>query len=225
MVSKALSVPSAADSRRRKPIEATALLTLRPLSASELHRVSRVLAAEGIDGLHTTRIRLTARDAETVSHGDARSVPATIIQEDIPNSTEPEAILADALDSARARGAALKGKLLADPGMLTTAGMAERLGLSEEGVRLKRKRHEILGLEFAKRGIRYPVWQILPDRQLLPALPRLFALLGDDPWRLFRFLQQHHGELGGRRACDALQRGHVEAVLAAAENAASGAFA
>jgi len=92
--------------------------------------------------------------------------------------------------------------------------------MSEEGIRLKWKRH---GLEFAKRGVRYPGWQVLPDRQLLPALPRLFAVLGDDPWRLFRFLQQRDGELGGERALEALRQGRIE--LAAAENAARGAFA
>lgn len=40
--------------------------------------------------------------------------------------------------------------------MLNTAAIANLLGMSEEGVGLKRKRHEILGLEPAKRGIRYP---------------------------------------------------------------------
>jgi hypothetical protein len=225
MASKALSVPSATEGRRRKPIEATALLALRPLSASELQRVSRVLASEGIEGLRATRVRLTAHDAETLGHGDAGPVSATIIREhasDLPNG---DAALAEAIRAARGRGDTLKQELLADPEMLNTAAMAERLGMSEEGIRLKRRRHEILGLEFAKRGIRYPGWQVLPDRQLLPALPRLFAVLGDDPWRLFRFLQQHHAELGGQRALEALRRGRVEAVLMAAENAARGDFA
>ena len=224
MASKALSIPGA-DGRRRKPVEATALVALRPLSAGELQRVSRVLATEGIEGLHATRIRLTARDAETVSHGDTGPVSAAIVQERLPDPAKPNGALAEAIGAARARGAALKEELLADPDMLNTASIAARLGMSEEGVRLKRKRHEILGLEFAKRGIRYPGWQVLPDQRLLPALPRLFALLGDDPWRLFRFLQQHHSELGGQRALEALRRGHVEAVIAAAENAACGAFA
>jgi hypothetical protein len=225
MTSKALSIPSAAGGHRRKPVVATALLALRPLSAGELQHVSRILAAEGIEGLHATRIRLTARDAETVGHGDVGLVSATIVQAQLPDPAHLETNLAEALTAARARGAAVKEELLADPDMLNTTSMAERLGMSEEGVRLKRKRHEILGLEFAKRGIRYPSWQVLPNRHLLPALPRLFALLGDDPWRLFRFLQQHHSELGGQRALEALQRGRVESVLAAAENAASGAFA
>ena len=50
-------------------------------------------------------------------------------------------------------------------------------------------------------------------------------LLGDDPWRLLRFLQQHHSELGGTRAVDALREGRIDQVLAAAENIATGAFA
>jgi hypothetical protein len=226
MASKPLSVPPATGGGGGKPVEATALLALRPLSASELHRASRALAAEGIGGLHATRVRLTARDARAVGRGKSGPISATIVPDGrAAPAPDPNNALAGALRTARARGAAVQEELLADPEMLNTAGMAERLGMSEEGVRLKRKRHEILGLEFARRGIRYPGWQVLPNRQLLPALPRLFAILGDDPWRLFRFLQQHHAELDGRRALEALQHGRVEAVLAAAENAASGAFA
>jgi hypothetical protein len=52
--------------------------------------------------------------------------------------------------------------------------------MSEEGVRLKRRRHGILGLEAPRRGIRYPAWLVLEDRQLLPALPPFFAMLDDD---------------------------------------------
>jgi hypothetical protein len=38
-------------------------------------------------------------------------------------------------------------------------------------------------------------------------------------------LQQHHAELRGQRAFEALQKGRVDEVLAAAENAAMGVFA
>jgi hypothetical protein len=34
--------------------------------------------------------------------------------------------------------------------MLSTAEMADRLGMSEEGMQLKRKRHDLLGLEFCQ---------------------------------------------------------------------------
>ena len=213
---------------RREPIEVTALLALRPLSAGELKRVSRALAAEGLEDMRPTRIFLTQDDAKAVAAGDERAVPASIVRDKAPRparTRSSDAALTAALAAARARGAAVQEELLADPEMLNTAGIANLLGMSEEGVRLKRKRHEILGLESAKRGIRYPAWQVLEGRQLLPALPRLFAMLGDDPWRLFRFLQQHHGELGGDRALDALRHGKVNGVLAAAENTATGAFA
>jgi hypothetical protein len=229
MATKPLPLPASAPrSPRRKPVEVTALLALRPLSAGEWKRVSLALAAEGLADMRPTRLVLTPDDAKAVAAGDERVVPASIARDKASRSARarsPDAALTEALAAARARGAAVKEELLADPDMLNTAAIADLLGMSEEGVRLKRKRHEILGLESAKRGIRYPAWQVLEGRQLLPALPRLFAMLGDDPWRLFRFLQQHHSELGGDRALDALRHGRVDGVLAAAENTATGAFA
>jgi hypothetical protein len=212
---------------RHKPVELTALLALRPLSAGELKRVSRALAAEGLADMRPTRIVLTADDAKAVAAGDERAIPASILRDKAPRlarAPSPNGALTEALAAARTRGAAAKKELEANPDMLNTAAIADLLGMSEEGVRLKRRRHEILGLESAKRGIQYPAWQVLDGRQLLPALPRLFAVLGDDPWRLFRFLQQHHSELGGDCALDALRRGRVDGVLAAAENIATGAF-
>jgi hypothetical protein len=223
------SLPSPAPRRpRRTPVEVTALLVLRPLSEGEFKRVSRALAAEGLGEMRPTRITLAPDDAKAVAAGDVRAIPASIVRDTAAPPApagDPDGALTEALAAARGRGAAVKEALLADPDMLNTAAMAELLGMSEEGVRLKRKRHEILGLESAKRGIRYPAWQVLEGRQLLPALPRLFAMLGNDPWRLFRFLQQHHSELGGARALDSLRQGRVEGVLAAAENTATGALA
>ncbi len=222
MASKPFPLPSPlAAPRRRKPVEVTGLLAQRSLSVGEIERVSRVLAAEGFADLVPARITIAPASLDA-----AAPVSATILPDDRHRATpDAETTLADALATARARGAALQDELLGGPDMLSTAEMADRLGMSEEGIRQKRKRHEVLGLQFARRGLRYPAWQILPDRQLLPALPRLFALLGDDPWRLFRFLLQHHGELAGKRAVDALRHGRLDAVLAVAENAARGAFA
>jgi hypothetical protein len=228
MATKLVPLPaSAARNPRRKPVEVTALLALRPLSDGELQRISRALAAEGLADMRPTRIVLTSDDAKAVAAGNEHAVPASIVRGKAPRlarARNPDAALTEALATARTRGAEVKEELLADPDMLNTAAIADLLGMSEEGVRLKRKRHEILGLESAKRGIRYPAWQVLEGRQLLPALPRLFAMLGDDPWRLFRFLQQHHNEIGGDRALDALRLGRVDGVLAAAENTATGAF-
>ena len=125
----------------------TALLSLRPLSAGELRRVLRALAAEGLAEMRVTRIVLTLQDAQAVSEGDDSPITVTIVPDKPLPPTwarTPEAALTEALAAARARGAAVKEDLLADPEMLNTAGMAELLGMSEEGVRLKRKRQHAL---------------------------------------------------------------------------------
>jgi hypothetical protein len=213
---------------KSKSVEMTAFLTLRRFSEDELERASRALASEGLYDLWPTRVVLATDDAEAVAAGRERVVPASLAPFDgalnPARSGSLDVPLDRALAAARTRGRIEKERMLADSSMLNTAAIANLLGMSEEGVRQKRKRHEVLGLELAKRGIRYPAWQVLEGRQLLPALPQLFDILGDDPWRLFRFLQQHHGELGGDRALDALRSGHVDGVIAAAENTAAGAY-
>jgi hypothetical protein len=226
MASKALSTSTNSAGKGRKPMPVTAFLAAHQLSAREIAQVSRALEENGIKGLRAMKI-LLATPADHLRELDQEPVPVSIVEYDGPikPGIGPVGALAAALDAARARGAAVKDEMLSDPDMLSTAGLAEQLGMSEEGVRLKRRRHEVLGVEVAKRGIRYPAWQVLPGRKILPGLPRLFAVLGDDPWRLLRFLQQHHAELRGKRAFEALQQGRVDEVLAAAENAAMGAFA
>ena len=226
MASKAVSISTNPAGKGRKPMPVTAFLATHQLSAGEIAQVSRALEEKRIKGLRATKL-LLGTPANHLRELDQEPVPASIVENDGPVGADigPAGALAAALDAARARGAILKDEMLSDPDMLSTAGLAERLGMSEEGIRLKRRRHEVLGVEVAKRGIRYPAWQVLPGRQILPGLPRLFAVLGDDPWRLLRFLQQHNAELRGQRAFEALQKGRVDEVLAAAENAAMGAFA
>lgn len=216
-------------SREGRPaeIEGMALVALRTMSPVEMARVSKALEREGISGVRLARLHLSRTDARRVAEGGSASILATFESEDdqaVIDET-PEQGLERALREARARGDALKRDLLAAPEMLSTAAMAERLGMSSEGVRLKRKRHEVLGVDFAKRGIRYPEWQVLENRRLLPALPRLFSILGEDSWAVYRFLLQTHPELGGCRALDALKRGRGDDVLAVASNVTAGVFA
>lgn len=124
-----------------------------------------------------------------------------------------------ALAEARGRGARRAAEVLAGPGMLGADAFAALIGATRETVRQKRRRREVLGLEGARRGVRYPDWQVGDDGGLLPALPRLFGLLGDSPWAVHRFLLQRHPELDGARALDALKAGRAGDVLTAAENA------
>jgi hypothetical protein len=102
---------------------------------------------------------------------------------------------------------------------LTAGDFGASLNLSRETVRQKTLKHEILALRGAKQGLRFPAWQVTSDGGLLPELPKLFKLLGGNPWTVYRFLLQHHPELGGATALDAIKTGKLGKVLAAAENA------
>ena len=202
-------------------VEGMAFIAFRSLTAGEMTRATKALEKEGIANVKIAKVRLSRTDMKRMDKGQDASIQARVVPE-VQGTDGPT--LEEALRDAKARGDAIKRDLLAGPEMLNTASIAERLGMSGEGIRQKRKRREILGVDFAKRGFRYPDWQILENRRLLPALPQLFASLGDDSWSVYRFLLQSHAELGGRRALDALRQGRVDDVLAAAANTAAGAF-
>ncbi len=131
--------------------------------------------------------------------------------------------VSDDLDAAISEARNRAAQILAGREMLSAAGLAKFIGVSREAVRAKHQRREVLGLQGAKRGLRFPKWQVTSNGGLLPGLPQLFKLLGGDPWTVYRFLIQHQPELEGDTALSALQRGKVDKVLAAAENTA-GAF-
>ncbi|MBJ7439484.1 MAG: hypothetical protein JHD35_10730 [Sphingopyxis sp.] len=126
---------------------------------------------------------------------------------------------------ARERGRIRAADILSGDDMLSADAMAERLGVSRVTVNARRQRHELLGLDAAKRGFRFPDWQVDDDGNAIEVLPRLFELLGPSPWGVYRFLTQRHDVLNGATAKDALLRGQAEKVLDAAESLARGDFA
>jgi hypothetical protein len=136
----------------------------------------------------------------------------------------PRDELEAALREARERGEARAAELLAAPEMLGADDFAKLIGATRETVRKKLKRREILGLQGAKRGVRYPAWQVTRDGGLLPSLPTLFELLGDSPWAVFRFLTQSSPAFGGEAPKDQLRSGKVAEVLDLAESHARGDF-
>lgn len=109
--------------------------------------------------------------------------------------------------------------------MLTADAFARRLGVSRVTVNARRQKHELLGLDGAKRGYRFPAWQVDDEGKAFEALPRLFELLGPNPWGVYRFLTQRHDVLNGATGRDALRRGQTQAVLDAAASLARGDFA
>lgn len=136
--------------------------------------------------------------------GDGRFSITVALRPNMPTAkraTErPELTPAEAraaLRRAYKRGADTAEGLLAGPDMLSSDQIAQRLGLSREAVLQKRRRGDLLGIEGAKRGVRFPEWQLGQDGLPIAALRELHDVLGE-PWAVFRFLRQQHAEFGMR---------------------------
>jgi ribulose kinase len=102
--------------------------------------------------------------------------------------------------------------------MLSAEKFAELIGTSRVTVNAKRQNHQVLGLEGAKRGFRFPAWQVGEDGKPFSALPELFDHLGGSSWAVYRFLLQHHPELDGLTGREALYQGRMAEVLEVAES-------
>jgi len=128
--------------------------------------------------------------------------------------------LEDALKRARERGHIRVAEILNSEDMLSADEFADLLGTTRVTVNAKRQKRQVLGLEGAKRGFRFPRWQLGPDGKPFRVLPTLFERLGDDPWAVYRFLVQHHPELEGLTGREALERGESKQAIDAAESVA-----
>ena len=176
--------------------EARRVLSAVASSASTVMRTGRVLALD----LKPTAGRSATRFLLVKSKRVVAAQPQPAQNDDEPLT--PAAARA-ALKRAYSRGATAAAELLSGPDMLSSDALAERLGLSREAVHQKRRRGELLGIEGAKRGIRFPAWQIGPNGRPPAALPALHEALGE-PWAVFRFLRQRHPELGMRTGLEAV---------------------
>jgi len=133
-----------------------------------------------------------------------------------PGNSELDGALAEA----RRRGALRVSEILAGPEMLSADEFAERLGTTRATITAWRHKNQVLGLEGATRGFRFPEWQVGDDGKPFRLLPEIFDRLGGEPWAVYRFLVQRHPELGGMTGKDALRRGRGGQVVKAAESVA-----
>ena len=204
--------------------------TLKTLST----RRANVKALMEILGETIEESRKSGRRMGFLVEVDGRGKPRIMPAKELPQKAEArtatraaddEDDLDRALDAARVRGRLRASEILGGEEMLSADDFAELIGVSRVTVNAKRQRHEVLALEGAKRGFRFPAWQVDENGKPFAVLPRLFELLGDSPWTVYRFLVQHHPELDGARAQDFLRRGRSAAVIEAAESVAQGAFA
>ncbi len=161
-------------------------------------------------------------------HGDATITPievASLPSHEIPveevSGRSPE--LERAFEAARERGRMRAGEVLAGEDMLSADSFAELLGTSRVTVNAKRQAGQLLGLEGAKRGYRFPAWQLDADGKPYVELAALHETLRA-PWTVYRFLVQRQGALDGLTGREALEKGKGADILAAAEGVARGDF-
>jgi hypothetical protein len=128
--------------------------------------------------------------------------------------------LQHALAAARERGRHRVAEILSGNDMLSAEAFASLLKTTRMTINSKRKKRQVLALEGATRGFRFPQWQIGQDGKPFSALPKLFERLGNDSWAVYRFLVQHHPELNGLTGREALQRGKTSEAIEAAESVA-----
>ncbi|MER8835847.1 XRE family transcriptional regulator [Mesorhizobium sp. M0909] len=142
----------------------------------------------------------------------------------VEDTGKPDAELEAALAEARARGRKRVAEIVAGEDMLSADAFAKLLGTSRVTVNARRQSGQVLGIDGAKRGFRFPIWQLDKDGRPFGALPALHAMLGNSAWAVYRFLVSRHGVLDGRTGLRALQQGDDAAVLAVAEGMARGDF-
>jgi hypothetical protein len=154
-------------------------------------------------------------DGETivtpVEEASATAMPIVV------ETREPDPELQAALGAARERGRLRAAEILAGDDMLSADDFARMLGTTRVTVNTKRQSGQVLGLDGAKRGFRFPVWQLDGDGKPFAELATLHERLGG-PWAVYRFLVQPHGELNGLSGREALERGRGRAALEAAES-------
>ena len=141
----------------------------------------------------------------------------------VEEAGEPSPELRRALETARERGRLRAAEILSANDMLSADEFAQLLGITRVTVNTKRQNGQLLGLDGAKRGFRFPVWQLNGDGKPYAELAALQKRLGG-PWALYRFLVQPQGALDGLTGREALERGRSKAVLEAAEGIALGDF-
>jgi hypothetical protein len=237
-LSKATPAPTG-DQARPAARRAAALLVnaARPAKAKLVQipvRPSTEQALAADPGLMTGLIEAYA-EALAKSRVSGRSVrfevdvnpdgaPGITAVEDATRPSTADTDRAPALDAARARGRVRVAEILSRDDMLSADAFASLLGTSRMTVNAWRQKGQVLGLEGAKRGYRFPAWQVDEHGKPFAALPALFERLGGGPWAVYFFLVRPHAELAGLTGLDAPRRGRMARVLDAAESVARGEF-
>lgn len=120
--------------------------------------------------------------------------------------------VAEAVARAQARGRETAASILQQPDMLSGEDIAQRMGMSRQAVHKAAVTNKLLALEGAKRGFRYPEWQLDDAGVRRKGLLEVLDLVGNG-WEAWRFFAASADGTSNR---ERLRSGDVEALLAQA---------
>jgi len=160
-----------------------------------------------------TKISIATRGALKPKTTKAEPV-SRLVGERIPTTSKGELPWASKADITR---------YLDKPHMLTALVFANHLGVSRETVNEWRKTNKVIGVQGAKRGFRFPQWQINGRGQPYPAIALILGELDGDHWAAWRFLEERVPEVSDI-GFQALAAGKDEALLKALVGRSYGSF-
>jgi hypothetical protein len=122
----------------------------------------------------------------------------------------------DPLREARARAAKRVSELLsAEGGPIGVEDVVKLLHITRAAIDKRRKSGTLIGIEDGGRAILYPGWQFTDSGLLRGIDDALRVMVIADPWMRIQFFLSRDADLG-ERPLDALRRGQVTEVVAAA---------
>ncbi len=209
----------------RAPRNAVEVFTGKPAKVKTLLKGygEAVSKSRAVGRAVSFRVEVDPSGDTTVTPLEEISGASNVLPAETAESADAE--LQAALDEARQRGRVRAGEILTGEDMLSADQFAALLGTSRMTVNTKRQNGQVLGLDGAKRGFRFPAWQVDENGKPFATLPALFERLGGGPWSVYRFLVQAHPELDGLTGREALSRGKTDQALEVADSIAQGTFA
>jgi hypothetical protein len=192
---------------------------------AELARQGLYVAVPRGTSVSAIKKKLNAVEKRTMKFLAGAGMPSPVLD------TQPRARLVGASISRSAKAADLP---LVRPAQLEAAvdmgdtlssdEIAARLNTNRETIKQWRIAGRLIGVEGAKRGVRYPAAQVGPNFAPLTGIHEVLKALDGDNWEAWRFLAGEVDELDGTTGFDALRDGRLQEVVEILEARSYGSF-
>lgn len=116
------------------------------------------------------------------------------------------------------------GELLRQSDMLSSDAFGTKIDLTRQQLNAWRKQRKVLAIEGAKRGLRYPAWQVTDDGRILDGLSEVIAEFDDQHLAAYRFLTTPLEILDGKAPWMLLRDGKRQRIVGLAKAARRGDF-